>query len=374
VEHPITECITGVDIVHQMIRVAKGNPLLHKQEDIPVDGWAIECRVYAEDPYKNFGLPSVGRLYSYIEPTHIPHVRCDSGITEGSEISIYYDPMICKLVTYGPDRNAALATMSQALDAYVIRGVTNNIALLRHVITEDRFVSGNITTKYLQEVYPDGFKGVSLTDAERCHMVAIAGIVHAKEDRRDCSLINEHSRAGATKIPFSWELNGHVLGESVPFRVHYKPSEGIYEVEIEGETLTIADNFDLFNPVINAVINGEHETFQLGSREVGHVHLQYLGTKFEIQVLEARMAEYMKHMPAKHAVDVSAMVIAPMPGVVKSVAVGEGEMVAEGQEVLILEAMKMQNSLTAGKSGKIKKINIKEGQTVDEDDILVEME
>lgn len=124
-----------------------------------MNGWAFECRVYAEDPYKAFGLPSIGRLRTYSEPLHIPNVRCDSGINEGSEISIYYDPMICKLVTYGPDRQTALNTMAKALDSYVIRGVTHNIPLLRDIVTEKRFVSGNISTKYLSEVYPDGFKG-----------------------------------------------------------------------------------------------------------------------------------------------------------------------------------------------------------------------
>ncbi|ELU17501.1 hypothetical protein CAPTEDRAFT_228368 [Capitella teleta] len=351
-----------------------GNTLLHKQEDIPVDGWAIECRVYAEDPTKNFGLPSVGRLNKYVEPLHVPNVRCDSGITEGSEISIYYDAMICKLVTFGTDRNLALDNMAKALDAYVIRGVTNNIALLRDVITEKKFVSGDITTNYLSEVYPDGFKGVQLSDMERQHMVAVAGIIHAKENRRDCSLINEDSRAGATKIPSSWKLQGSVSGESLPMEVNFNAAESLYEVVIAGKTLTIPDNFDLSHTVINAVINGEKETFQLGARNVGHVNLQYLGTKFEIQVLEARMAEFLKYMPEKQEMDVSAMVIAPMPGVVKSVAVSVGDMVAEGQEVIVLEAMKMQNSLTAGKSGKIKKLHVNGGDTVDEEDILVEME
>ena len=152
VEHPITECITGIDLVHQMIRVAKGHPLNLKQSDVPLKGWAIECRVYAEDPFKNFGLPSIGRLHSYIEPTHIKNVRCDSGIEEGSEISIYYDPMICKLACYGDTREQALATSVKALDSYVIRGVTHNIPLLRDILTEPRFVKGDITTNYLPEV------------------------------------------------------------------------------------------------------------------------------------------------------------------------------------------------------------------------------
>ncbi|CAH8440629.1 unnamed protein product [Schistosoma curassoni] len=189
VEHPITECITGVDVVHQMLRVGKGHPLMLSQSDIPVNGWAFECRVYAEDPYKAFGLPSIGRLRTYSEPLHIPNVRCDSGINEGSEISIYYDPMICKLVTYGPDRQTALNTMAKALDSYIIRGVTHNIPLLRDIVTEKRFVSGNISTKYLSEVYPDGFKGKVLDQKELDTLISVSASIFAKNDARirNCS-------------------------------------------------------------------------------------------------------------------------------------------------------------------------------------------
>ncbi|KAF2986485.1 hypothetical protein EK904_003749 [Melospiza melodia maxima] len=159
VEHPVTECITGLDLVQEMIRVAKGYPLRHKQADIPINGWAVECRVYAEDPYKSFGLPSIGKLSQYQEPLHVPNVRVDSGIQQGSDISIYYDPMISKLITYGSNRAEALKRMEEALDNYVIRGVAHNISLLREVIVHPRFVQGDISTKFLPEVYPDGFKG-----------------------------------------------------------------------------------------------------------------------------------------------------------------------------------------------------------------------
>lgn len=190
VEHPITECITGIDIVHQMIRVGKGHKLLYKQEDIPVDGWGIECRVYAEDPYKAFGLPSVGRLTSYVEPLLIDGVRCDSGITEGSEISIYYDPMICKLVSYGDSRQEALDIMAKALDNYVIRGVANNIPLLRDIITEERFVSGAITTNYLPETYPEGFQGTVLSDSEARNLAAVGAAVNVKASLRNRTIIS----------------------------------------------------------------------------------------------------------------------------------------------------------------------------------------
>ncbi|ERE90416.1 propionyl-CoA carboxylase alpha chain [Cricetulus griseus] len=194
VEHPVTECITGLDLVQEMIRVAKGYPLRHKQVDIPLSGWAVECRVYAEDPYKSFGLPSIGRLSQYQEPTHLPGVRVDSGIQPGSDISIYYDPMISKLITYGSDRAEALERMEAALDNYVIRGVTHNIPLLREVIINTRFVKGDINTKFLSDVYPDGFKGHTLTQSERNQLLAIASSLFVASQLR-AQHFQEHSRS-----------------------------------------------------------------------------------------------------------------------------------------------------------------------------------
>uniref|UniRef100_A0A3Q0S6R7 Propionyl-CoA carboxylase subunit alpha n=1 Tax=Amphilophus citrinellus TaxID=61819 RepID=A0A3Q0S6R7_AMPCI len=269
VEHPITECITGLDLVEQMIRVAKGYQLQHTQEDIPIDGWAVECRVYAEDPYKSFGLPSIGRLSQYQEPLSLNKVRVDSGIQEGSEISIYYDPMISKLITYGATRAEALARMEDALDHYVIRGVTHNIPLLREIITHPRFVSGDISTNFLPEVYPDGFKGHQLgVDAHRELLAAAAAL--------------------------------HVSKQFVPFRVASAPVE--------------CNRWEL--------------CVELGEE--------------------------------RRAVEIS-----------KS---GAGYTVAEGQEICVIEAMKMQNSLTAVKQAKVKSVQCKPGETVGEGDLLVELE
>lgn len=372
VEHPITECITGIDIVHQMIRAAKGHKLLYKQQDVPIDGWSVECRVYAEDPYKAFGLPSVGRLSRYMEPLHIPNVRCDSGITEGSDISIYYDPMICKLVTFGSNRNEALVTMQKALDSYVIRGTTNNVPLLRDVITEKRFVSGDITTKYLPETYPDGFKGKALTSEQERHLLAIASCVKAKEDLRSVGIVNEDGEYVALTQISNWNLQASIHEKVFPVKVHL--INDVFEVTIEDDKFKIANNFTLASPVIDAIINGEVYIFQLLSRHYGRVKMQFLGTMFEIHVLEKRMSDLVRHMPKKVVADLSTMIIAPMPGMVKSVAVKIGDQVAEGQEVLVLEAMKMQNSLTAARQGKVKKVNVKEGITVSTDDVLVELE
>ena len=198
VEHPITECITGVDLVHQMIRVAYGHPLKLQQSDIGIRGWALENRVYAEDPTKNFGMPSIGRLHKYEEPKDIAGVRCDSGIQEGSEISMFYDPMICKLTAYGGSREEAIATSINALDHYVIRGVTHNIPLLRDVLTEAKFNSGNFTTNYLLETYPDGFQGVQLDTADTMNLSSIAAVLYCKEADRARVRLNDTQQPGSS--------------------------------------------------------------------------------------------------------------------------------------------------------------------------------
>ncbi|KAL5004005.1 hypothetical protein ScPMuIL_017461 [Solemya velum] len=351
VEHPITECITGIDIVHQMLRVAKGHKILHKQADVPIDGWAIECRVYAEDPYKNFGMPSIGRLYKYIEPTSIPKVRCDSGIQEGSEISIYYDAMICKLVTYGDNRQDALDTMVNALDSYVIKGVTHNIPLLRTVVTEDRFVSGNINTSYLPTTFPDGFKGKQLDQNESNVLAAIATAIYCKDQILSRNFLNQERYS---KTCLSAESR---IDRVCPHIIFF-----------------ICDIMD-FIQIIDSDTPAFLLLFQMTKRlGGGNYKLRFSGTVFPIQVVEKYTAELMKLMPEKVEADVSTMVLAPMPGMLKSVSVKVGDQVAEGQEVAVLEAMKMQNSLVAAKTGKVKKVNYKTGDTVDEDDVLIELE
>uniref|UniRef100_A0A4W3HH57 Propionyl-CoA carboxylase subunit alpha n=1 Tax=Callorhinchus milii TaxID=7868 RepID=A0A4W3HH57_CALMI len=235
VEHPVTECITGLDLVQQMIRVAKGYPLCQKQADIPINGWAVECRVYAEDPYKSFGLPSIGRLSQYQEPLHVPSVRVDSGIQEGSEISIYYDPMISKLVTHGTNRAEALQRMEEALDNYVIRGVTHNIGLLREIIIHPRFVEGDITTKFLPEVYPDGFKGLLLVPA-------------AKQEQKN------------------WELSVEIHDSVHSVTVSKSGSSNI--VEVDGKTLNVTSEWNLASALLPVTIDGTQRTIQVCSTTV----------------------------------------------------------------------------------------------------------
>nr|XP_020754248.1 propionyl-CoA carboxylase alpha chain, mitochondrial isoform X2 [Odocoileus virginianus texanus] len=375
VEHPVTECITGLDLVQEMIRVAKGYPLRHKQADIPINGWAVECRVYAEDPYKSFGLPSVGRLSQYEEPMCLPGVRVDSGIQPGSDISIYYDPMISKLITYGSDRTEALKRMEDALDNYVIRGVTHNIALLREVIINSRFIEGDINTKFLSEVYPDGFKGHQLTETERNQFLAIASSLFvASQLRAQHFQDHENSRVPIVKPQVaSWELSVK-LHDGI-HTVVASSSWPTFSVEVDGSKLNVTSTWNLASPLLSVNVDGTQRTIQCLSREAGgNMSIQFLGTVYKVRILTKLAAELNKFMLEKAAEDTSSVLRSPMPGVVVAISVKPGDLVAEGQEICVIEAMKMQNSMTAGKTGKVKSVHCKAGDTVGEGDLLVELE
>ena len=352
VEHPITECITGVDLVQQMIRVAYGHPLKLTQSDIGIRGWALENRVYAEDPTKNFGMPSIGRLFKYEEPKGIDGVRCDSGIEEGSEISMFYDPMICKLTAYGGSRDEAIQTSINALDHYVIRGVTHNIPLLRDVLTEEKFNSGNFTTNYLLETYPDGFQGVQLNKADTLNLSSLAAVLYYKEMERSRHRLNDNKPI-ENKIPKSLSLVVDVKGENVSLKVTKK--SGSFHILSGDGSLEIVDNFSLADSVIKTRVSGEQVVAQLIRREAGgQLRIRYKGTAMECRVVPAQAAQLVDMMPVKVPVDTSRTILSPMPGVVKSVSVSLGDKVGEGQECAVVEAMKMQNSLSSGVTGVVK--------------------
>nr|KAF6369981.1 propionyl-CoA carboxylase subunit alpha [Myotis myotis] len=375
VEHPVTECITGLDLVQEMIRVAKGYPLRHKQADIPINGWAVECRVYAEDPYKSFGLPSIGRLSQYQEPIHLPGVRVDSGIQPGSDISIYYDPMISKLITYGSDRTEALKRMEDALDNYVIRGVIHNIALLREVIINSRFIKGDINTKFLSDVYPDGFKGHKLTESERNQLLAIASSLFvASQLRAQHFQEPENSRVPIVKPQVAnWELSIK-LNDEVHTAVASNNGK-TFSVEVDGSKLNVTSTWNLASPLLSVNVDGTQRTIQCLSREAGgNMSIQFLGTVYKVHILTKLAAELNKFMLEKVAEDTSSTLRSPMPGLVVAISVKPGDMVSEGQEICVIEAMKMQNSMTAGKTGKVKSVHCKAGDTVGEGDLLVELQ
>lgn len=373
VEHPITEMVAGVDLVEHMIRVAAGHPLSITQPDIPINGWAVECRVYAEDPYKNFGLPSIGRLYKYIEPTHIPNVRCDSGIIEGSEISIYYDSMICKLVTHGNTRNEALNTMNKALDSYVIRGVTYNVSLLRDVLNHPKFRMGNITTKFLPEEYPSGFKGHQLTEQERDELLATTAYFFVQRAKKAKSFKNQSKLNAVSKKQDSWDLVITLRKEDYPVNVKSYP-DGRFEVAVQGRTAEFRTASGLSDPVFQAKINGNDVLLQMLKKGGNRFDIQHYGTTYKLRVHTQDQYEYLKYMPEIKEEDMSPFLKSPMPGTVVSVAVSVGDTVHEGQELAVVEAMKMQNSLHAGLSGTVKAVHYSAGDKVGEGDIMVEIE
>ncbi|XP_063130719.1 propionyl-CoA carboxylase alpha chain, mitochondrial isoform X3 [Rattus norvegicus] len=350
VEHPVTECITGLDLVQEMILVAKGYPLRHKQEDIPISGWAVECRVYAEDPYKSFGLPSIGRLSQYQEPIHLPG-----------------------LVTYGSDRAEALKRMEDALDSYVIRGVTHNIPLLREVIINTRFVKGDISTKFLSDVYPDGFKGHMLTPSERDQLLAIASSLFVASQLR-AQRFQEHSRVPVIRPDVAkWELSVKLHDED--HTVVASNNGPTFNVEVDGSKLNVTSTWNLASPLLSVNVDGTQRTVQCLSRDAGgNMSIQFLGTVYKVHILTKLAAELNKFMLEKVPKDTSSTLCSPMPGVVVAVSVKPGDMVAEGQEICVIEAMKMQNSMTAGKMGKVKLVHCKAGDTVGEGDLLVELE
>jgi propionyl-CoA carboxylase alpha chain len=394
VEHPITECITGVDLVHQMIRSAAGLPLKLAQSDIGIRGWAVENRVYAEDPFKNFGMPSIGRLHKYEEPKGIPGVRCDSGIEEGSEISMYYDPMICKLTTYGDTRADAISTAVEALDSYVIRGVTHNIPMLRDILEESKFNAGNFTTNYLPETYPDGFIGSALTDSEQQNLAVIAASMYCKEQERAFA---PNMNGNVVTVPKESSLIVSVGGKDIFIQLK-KSNEKYVAVFESGTTLRLKDNFRLADSVVHAETDCMTSVVQLISRQAdGTLRIRYKGTAMNVPVQPALAADLKHHMKEKPKLDLSRVVLSPMPGVVKSVSIEVGQMVGEGQgesgakhdvccdrciiemfpfflECCVVEAMKMQNSMKASVTGKVKAVNVKAGDTVEEEDVLVELE
>ncbi|XP_070607330.1 propionyl-CoA carboxylase alpha chain, mitochondrial [Erythrolamprus reginae] len=373
VEHPITECITGLDLVQEMIRVAKGYPLRHKQADIPINGWAIECRVYAEDPYKSFGLPSVGRLSQYEEPLHVPNVRVDSGIQQGSEISIYYDPMISKLITYGSNRNEALERMEEALDNYVIRGVTHNIALLREVIKHPRFIQGDISTKFLPEVYTEGFKGHRLKDSEKMELLVIAVSLYMAERLRSQRFLGTPRISLVQPDSEKWELYVQ-LGDTTHSVVASHQGSTFF-VEVNGRKLCVTGEWNLASAVLSLQVDDVYRTVQCISRDAGgNLSIQFLGTVYKLRVLSQLAAELSKYMLEKVTEDSTSIIRSPMPGAVVAISIKPGDLVAEGQEICVIEAMKMQNSLVASKTGKVKAVHCKIADTVGEGDELVELE
>ncbi|GIK99790.1 MAG: acetyl/propionyl-CoA carboxylase subuit alpha [Alphaproteobacteria bacterium] len=367
VEHPVTEMVTGLDLVEQMIRIAAGEKLGFRQQDVKLAGWAIETRVYAEDPLRGF-LPSTGRLVKYREPVARAGVRIDSGVYEGAEITMFYDPMIAKLVTYGPDRAQATAAMREALDSFIIRGVGHNIPFLSSLMAHPRFGRGELTTNFIAEEYPDGFGGVSIGPDLRNLLVAVAAVVHHCHYMRN-QQISGRVHPAKPSSGADWV----VMMDREPHAATVAETASGYAV-ICGETsFELVGDWKLGDPLYHASVNGRSVSVQIDRRGIGY-RLSHGGAQLDIQVLSPRAAELAALMPVKQAPDMSRFLLSPMPGLLVSVAAEPGQDVKAGQELAVVEAMKMENVLRAERDGKVQTLHAKPGDSLAVDQAILEFE
>ncbi|WP_339915677.1 acetyl/propionyl/methylcrotonyl-CoA carboxylase subunit alpha [uncultured Brevundimonas sp.] len=370
VEHPVTELITGVDLVEQMIRSAAGEKLAFGQDDLKIDGWAIESRIYAEDPYRGF-LPSIGRLIRYDQPEEGEQtgpggpyvVRNDSGVREGDEISMFYDPMIAKLCAWAPTRAGAVAGMSRALEDTHLAGVGHNVPFLAAVMDQDRFRSGELSTAYITDEFPDGFHGIPAGPLQRDILVATGMAMH--------EIVSEQSGDPSDRIDWIVQLDR----EPVPVSLGYDDDEALILEVDNGDRLLRLSEID-WRPGLaqfRAVLDDAPFTAEI-KRVADGWDIRTRATKARVRVMPPRIADLYARLPEKVAADTSKLVLSPMPGLVVSIAVVPGQEVKTGETVAIIEAMKMQNILKAEHDGVVKTVSAKAGDPVAADDVLVEFE
>ncbi len=364
VEHPVTEMVTGLDLVEWMIRIAAGEKLSVKQEDVRLKGSAIEARIYAEDPYRNF-LPSIGRLMRYIPPEG-EGIRVDTGVFEGAEISVYYDPMIAKLVAYGETRAQAIERLGTALDAFHIRGLSHNVAFLAAVLRKPRFAEGRLSTNFIAEEFPGGFTGAEITPGAVNETVAAAAAVQhilAESEARISGQLAGHGRI----VPEDWVV---CLDEARhPVRTTRR-GEAIM-VELGGRYLTVLTPWQPGEALFRASLDGTPVVFQIDRDGIGY-RLTRGGAALALKVLTPRAAELLTLMPVKQPPDMSRFLLSPMPGLLVSVAVAAGREVKAGDELAVVEAMKMENVLRAERDGTVAKIVAKPGDSLAVDQVILE--
>ena len=371
VEHPVTEAITGIDLVEYMIRVAAGEKLPMTQEDIGIDGWAIENRIYAEDPYRSF-LPSTGRLVRYSTPVEpwagdlrgVDGVRFDSGVQEGGEVSIFYDPMIAKLVTWGKTRDEAADLQIAALDAVELEGLGHNVDFLSALMQHPRFRSGELTTGFIAEEYPEGFEGAATTE-ERLRVIAAIGagieFTHQARQRQISGQLD-----GPLPVTATWIVRVDGNDHTVTLGDGHAMVDG-HKVEghcdwMPGRRTAIATQPD--GPTLGLSVTRQRPNWAINTH----------GRTYDVRALPARLAQHAGHMIEKQPPDTSKMLLCPMPGLLVKLHVGEGEQVETGQPLATVEAMKMENILRAEKSGTVASINAAEGETLVVDAVILELE
>ena len=367
VEHPVTEFITGLDLVEQMIRVAAGEKLGITQADVKIDGWAMECRINAEDPFRGF-LPSTGRLTKFQTPGASDSVRVDTGVFDGGEISMFYDSMIAKLIVHGATRDEALSKMRDSLNSFVIRGISSNIPFQAALMKHPRFQSGNFNTGFIAEEYPQGFDASMVPHDDPGLLIAVAAFVHRCYQDRSAKV--------------SGQLPGHerqVGDEWVVIRggkrhpVVARPVLGGYEMDYNGQKYRILSGWRLGQSLFNGTCNGEPFTLQVERHRLVY-QIHHWGTRADMMVMSARAAELLAMMPEKQPPDLSRFLLSPMPGLLREIAVAEGQEVKQGERLVVIEAMKMENILRAEHDCKVKKISAAIGESLSVDQVIIEFE
>ncbi|WP_376871709.1 acetyl-CoA carboxylase biotin carboxylase subunit [Albirhodobacter sp. R86504] len=373
VEHPVTELITGVDLVEQMIRVANGEPLAFKQDDLKINGWAMESRLYAEDPYRNF-LPSIGRLTRYRPPVEGATdrggiVRNDTGVFEGGEISMFYDPMIAKLCTWAPTRLEAIEEMRLALDTFEVEGIGHNLPFCAAVMDHPKFVSGEMTTAFIAEEFPDGFEGVSLeTPMLKRIAAAVTAMNFVAEVRRTriSGTLGNHER----KVGRDWVVSLQDAEFAVTIAADHDGSTITFA---DGSAHRVASDWTPGMALASLTVDGAPLVLKTAKIPSGF-RVRTRGADLKAHVRSPRQAELAKLMPEKLPPDTSKFLLCPMPGLVVKINVAEGDEVQEGQALATVEAMKMENILRAERKGIVKSVSAEAGASLKVDDVIMEFE
>ena len=385
VEHPVTECITGIDLVEWMIRVAAGEKLPFTQSDIRRDGWAIECRINAEDPFRNF-LPSTGRLTRFQAPPvsmfqadtdHLYGVRVDTGVQEGGEIPMHYDSMIAKLIVHGRDRNDAIAKMRDALNAFVIRGINSNIPFQSALLAHPDFVAGQFNTGFIAEHFGKGFGTDDVSHSDADFLIALAAFVRRKSRERAASLSGQlpgyDVKVGQTYTVISLDAQGHHGYTQV--EVDDVGGRSTAVIKVNDKNYAIESHSRLNDIAIEGTVNGQYFVAQVERGSLKNplvLQIQHHGLRIEALVISPRMADLYRLMPFKPPADMSRFVLSPMPGLLVEVAVSLGQKVQAGERVAVIEAMKMENVLFASQDGVVKSIEASKGDSLSVDQVIVE--
>ena len=366
VEHAVTELITGIDIVEQMIRIAEGNKLPFKQKDISLNGWAMESRIYAEDATCGF-LPSTGRIIGYKEPKLNDSIRLDTGIYEGGEVSMFYDAMIAKLCTYSENRSKTIDLMRNSLGEYIIRGVSHNISFLQAVLNNKKFIEGNISTNFIEEEYKEGFSGAELND-ELSSVVLCVSIFAFINTIKRMSHVSGQQRGMSRAIGTRWVAKLDDINYPVTVRSH----EGGYKIAFENRKFHITSNWEAGRRLFQCKINDKDYSLQIEKVKDSY-NITFMGSKVKTHLLSPRTAELYKFMKKPTEDSKQNDLIATITGLIKEIKVKEGETINKAQSLVILEAMKMENTLISPIDGIVKKVNFKEGDTVLSGDALIEI-